>query len=344
MRKLILLAGLLSSIVSTAQIGGQSTYQFLSLPNSARTTAMGGYLMNIYDEDVNMPYNNPSLLNPKMHNRVSLSYIDWFSDVKYGFASYARSYDKIGNFYVGLQYLNYGTFDAADEAGNISGTFTGGDYCLALGYSREFFDSVLTVGANLKGIYSKLESYGSTGIAMDLGATYHNDESKFTASFLIRNIGTQLNAYADTRERLPLDIQLGISKGFKHLPFRFSLILHNLQRFDYSYIDTVRTPTTDPLTGEAVEQKVSGIDKFMRHVIIGGEFNPAKFLSLRFAYNYQRRREMAVDTRKGTVGLSWGVGIKISKFKIEYGRAAYHLAGSPNHITLSTNLSEWVKK
>jgi hypothetical protein len=344
MRKLFIIGSIFISTLLSAQIGGNGVFQFLNLPNSARTTAMGGYLMNIYDDDVNTPFNNPSLLNPKMHNHASLSYIDWFSDVKYGYASYARSYDKIGNFYAGMQYVNYGKFDAADETGNITGTFTGGDYCLALGYSREFFDSVLTVGVNLKGIVSKMESYGSSGLSTDIGATYHNDEKKFTASLLFRNLGTQLNPYSTKYERMPIDIQLGISKGFKHLPFRFSLIFHDLQKFNYAYIDTVRLPSTDPLTGETVERKISGIDKFMRHVVIGGEFTPAKFLSFRFAYNYQRRKEMALDTKKGTVGLSWGLGIKISKIKIEYGRAAYHLAGSPNHITLSTNLSEWVKK
>lgn len=300
--------------------------------------------MNIYDDDVNSAYNNPSLLNPKMHNRASLSYIDWFSDVRYGFASYARSYNGIGNFFVGMHYVNYGTFDAADETGQITGTFTGGDYNLQLGYSREFFDSVLTVGASLNTILSKYESYGSAGLALNLGATYHNDEKKFTASLVIKNVGTQINAYSSTYERLPLDIQLGISKGFKHLPFRFSVTLHNLQRFNFAYIDTVRNPSVDPLTGEPIERKITGVEKFMRHIVIGGEFTPFKFLAVRFAYNYQRRKEMAVDTKKGTVGLSWGIGIKISKFKIDYGRAAYHLAGSPNHITLSTNISEWVKK
>lgn len=331
-------------VAAQAQIGGKGVYQFLNLPNSARATSLGGYLMNIYDDDVNSAYNNPSLLNPRMHNHASLSYIDWFSDVKYGYAAYARSYAGIGNFYAGMQYVNYGKFDAADETGQISGTFTGGDYCFALGYSREFFDSVLTVGANLKTIFSKYESYGSMGMATDLAATYHNDDKKFAVSLVIKNLGLQFNPYFDKRENLPVDIQLGISKGFKHLPFRFSLMLHDLQKFNYAYVDTVRNPATDPLTGETINRKVSGVDKFMRHVVIGGEFTPAKFLSLRFAYNYQRRKEMAVDSKKGTVGLSWGIGIKISKIRIDYGRAAYHLAGSPNHITISTNLSEWVKK
>jgi hypothetical protein len=50
---------------------------------------------------------------------------------------------------------------------------------------------------------------------------------------------------------------------------------------------------------------------------------------------------MKVDTRLGTVGISWGVGVKIYKFSIAYSRSAYHLAGSPNQFTLTARLSEF---
>lgn len=344
MRKLLLVGFILISHYSFSQIGGKAAYSFLAMPNSGRTTALGGYLMNVYDNDVNTPYLNPSLLNPQMHNRLSVSYVDWFSDVNIGFASYARSYKGIGNFYGAIQYINYGKFDLADEAGNISGTFTGGDYCFNLGYSRQFFDSILTVGANLKTIFSKMEGYGSSALAADLAATYNNKKRKLTVSVVARNMGTQIKTYSGTREPLPFDLQLGVSKGFKHLPLRLFLTLHDLQRGDYSYVDTVRNPTTDPLTGEPVDVKVKLANKIFRHVVFGAELSPFKFLAIRVAYNFQRRAEMAVDSRKGTVGISWGLGLKISKFKIDYGRAAYHLAGSPNHITISTTLSDWVKK
>ncbi|OPZ98835.1 MAG: hypothetical protein BWY70_01135 [Bacteroidetes bacterium ADurb.Bin408] len=53
---------------------------------------------------------------------------------------------------------------------------------------------------------------------------------------------------------------------------------------------------------------------------------------------------MRVPSHVSTVGLSWGVALKVSKFKLGYARSAYHLAGSPNHITLSTNLGDFIKK
>jgi hypothetical protein len=44
------------------------------------------------------------------------------------------------------------------------------------------------------------------------------------------------------------------------------------------------------------------------------------------------------------VGFSWGLGLKVSKFNFSYSRAAMHLVGSPNYITVSTNLGDWGKK
>jgi hypothetical protein len=80
----------------------------------------------------------------------------------------------------------------------------------------------------------------------------------------------------------------------------------------------------------------------MHHIAIGAELNPSKNVFFRFGYNYHRRKEMIVESRLSTIGFSWGVGLRISKFNISYARSAYHLAGSPNVITLTTNLSDFI--
>jgi len=81
----------------------------------------------------------------------------------------------------------------------------------------------------------------------------------------------------------------------------------------------------------------------MRHLIIGAEFALARNFYLRMGYNYQRRKELRVASRISTVGFSWGFGMRISKFHFSYARATYHLAGSPNIITITTNLSDFKK-
>ena len=46
-----------------AQIGGQSTYEFLNLTNSARLAALGGEFVSVTDNDISLMMCNPSLIN-----------------------------------------------------------------------------------------------------------------------------------------------------------------------------------------------------------------------------------------------------------------------------------------
>lgn len=81
----------------------------------------------------------------------------------------------------------------------------------------------------------------------------------------------------------------------------------------------------------------------MRHVVVGGEFIPGNGnFSVRLGYNYRRRTEMQIASRKALVGFSWGFGLKISKLKLSYARATYSLAGATNHFTITTNLKDFI--
>ena len=81
-------------------------------------------------------------------------------------------------------------------------------------------------------------------------------------------------------------------------------------------------------------------DKMLRHVIIGTELLVSKSFHVRMSYNFQRRKELGIESKMGTVGLSWGFGFRISRFHLSYGRATYHLAGGSNHFSVTTNLDE----
>ena len=81
---------LLISNTTSAQIGGESTYEFLNLPNSARIASMGGEYLAIYDNDITLSLANPSLINEKMHNNLGFSFVDYYTDINYRITSKAR--------------------------------------------------------------------------------------------------------------------------------------------------------------------------------------------------------------------------------------------------------------
>ena len=330
-----------------AQIGGQNVYQFLNLSQSARTSALGGALISVVDDDVALAFANPALLNPKMHTQLTFNHNFHFADISHGFVNYGHHLDSLGiSLHAGINYINYGEFIRADEFGQQQGTFDTRETAFVVGASKMFQDR-LRIGMNLKMITSRFDAYSSFGMAADLGIYYHNPEKTYSLAAVIKSAGTQFSTYNGTRENLPLDIQIGFSKRLKHLPFRFSIIAHNLQQWDIRYDDPDQQQEIG-LFGEVQEESSfsQGIDNFFRHFIFNGEFLLGKNenMRLRFGYNHLRRKELSVSEFRSLGGFSLGFGFKIKKFRIDYGVGYYHLAGGVNHLSLSTNLQEFRKK
>jgi len=334
------------SIPSMAQIGGNSVYKFLNLTSSARTAAMGGNFLAVKDDDLTQALFNPSIINTEMDNSLALSFVDYYTDVNYGFASYAKSFNNIGTYHATMQYINYGEFTYADETGQTYGTFTANELAMNIGWGRNL-DSLWSIGANIKFIYSGLEAYQSYGLAVDVAGSYVSPKSGLTMSLIFRNIGTQLKPYRSGNfEPLPFEINFGLSQRLKHLPLRYSFLFTNLQKWDLSY-DDPNDPdnNVDPITGESYESGFSDFaDKVLRHIVMGFELIPSKHFIIRFGYNYQHRQEMGLYNKMGLVGFSWGLGIRISKIQIDYARAPYLIHGSPNQFTIRTNLSSWGRR
>jgi hypothetical protein len=317
----------LLSCSSIAQTGGDNIYEFLNLTQSGLVSSLGGNNVSLNTGNLNLAYQNPALLINSMDKSLVLDYVNYFAGINYGLAGYSSSIDSIGNFAAGMTYLNYGRFTEADASGNITGTFTASEYAFSFIYSRAI-DSLVNVGINFKPVISHLENYTSFGFAFDIGGSYHSRSGLFSAGVVIKNAGLQLTTYAgEERQKLPFEIQAGISQKLAHAPFRFSLTLRHLEKYDLTYL------YNDTTSNDNYIQSSEFLENMMRHAIIGVEIIPHKNFYLSAGYNYQRRRELQVPSRVSTVGFSWGFGINTSWLNIEFGRATYHLAGSSNHIS-----------
>ena len=333
---------------SYSQIGGSTGYQFLEQPISARIAALGGNTASIDDNDLNIGFVNPSLINKGMDNSLALNYINFFTGTNYSSIQYANTYNKIGSFMGTVQYMDYGKIDYADANGNLTGgTFGAYDMAITIGWGREL-DSSFSIGAAAKLIYSSYETYNSFGIAVDIAGSYKT-KSGWTMSLIARNLGMQLSTYVPSGDRspLPFDLQYAVSKRLDHVPLRFSIIYDHIEKWDLTNEDP-NNPSDgfDPITGEP--KMKTGFSKFgdqlMRHIIVGTELYIGKNLILRGGYNYGRRQEMKVDDKTAMVGFSWGFGVRIYKFRINYSRVTYNLVGSPNYLTIAFDLDSFMKK
>jgi hypothetical protein len=311
-----------------AQTGGDNIYEFLNLTHSGLVSSLGGTNVSLNSSGLNLAYHNPALLNSSMDKYLALNYVNYFAGINYGLALYSRSFQGVGNFAAGMTYLNYGSFTEADPSGTITGTFGASEYALSLIYSREI-DSLFSVGIDLKPVLSHLEKYTSFGFAFDLGASYHSKSNLFSAGVVLKNIGVEVTTYAgEPRQKLPFEIQAGVSQKLSHAPLRFSLTLRHLEKYDLTY------EYSDTTSAKNYLQSSEFLENIMRHVIFGIELIPNKNFYLSAGYNYQRRKELQVESKTSMVGFSWGFGINTSWLNIEFGRATYHLAGASNNVSL----------
>ncbi len=341
---LILLAGIISPLLSRGQGYGNCAFSFLQEPVTARLAALGSNVAAINDNDINIAFANPSLINPAMNNDLSLAYVKYFAGINYGLALFSHTFDKAGSFLIGMQYMDYGKFDYANSAGNRGGTFGAADYALNIGWGRKL-NSRFSIGATGKLIYSYYETYSSYGLAVDVAGTYKS-ATHWIFSLTASNMGLQIKPYVagTPTAPLPFDLSLALSKKLAHVPFRFTFVYDHIERWNMSYYNTANPPGgIDPISGEPIT--LTGFSKMsnqlLRHLIIGGEFLIGKHLIIRGSYNYRRRQELSISQRMGMVGFSWGLGLKISHFSINYSRSTYHRAGSPNYFTISTSLDNF---
>lgn len=328
-----------------AQIGGYAPYRFLNNYSNARIASLGGSAIVTNDNDASLVINNPGLLYSSMDKQLTLNYQNYLADVGTGYFGYVFNTKKAGPLMVGVQYINYGSFDKKDFDNTSLGTFAANDFALHLTTSRRVNN--WNIGATAKFVYSVVESYTSTGLAADVGASYLSKDSLVVWSAVINNLGYEISTYTGAeRQMYPLNFQIGYSKKFAHNPLRISIIAHDLQKVGGLLYQnsTKNNRNIDLSTGLAIEEDFTALSYLMSHLIINTELIFGKGFQLRFGYNDIRRRELALPDARSWAGFSWGFGLKVRKFRFSYGSSSIYSGNATNHFSIITNLQEFYKK
>ncbi|MEO1258376.1 MAG: type IX secretion system protein PorQ [Bacteroidota bacterium] len=332
---------------NTQIVGGNNIYEFLNLSPSARVTGLAGNLITVKDDDVALAFDNPAALNRSMSGQIQFGNNFYLSDIKHGFFSYGHYLNKWDvTIHGGLHYIGYGDFQMTDEVGNVIGTFDAGEYAFTVGAGKELYER-LSVGANLKFITSSFESYNSTGLAADFSAMFHDTSRQVNVTLLFKNVGTQFSTYTDgNRESIPFEMQLGISKRLRYLPFRLSVIYRYLNRWNITYDDPESEEDLFFFGDDPAASDNNFLDNFARHFVVNGEFLFGKKdnFRIRLGYSHLNRKELTVRNLRSLAGFAFGVGMKINRFRIDFGQGFTHLGAGNTHLGISTNFKEFTKK
>ncbi len=328
---------LFSTLFTYAQLGGEATYQFLNLISSPRQAALGGRVLTNVDYDVTQALYNPATINVEMDNQLALNYSSYLGGISYGTAAYAYTWDRrTQTFHAGITYINYGNFDGYDEQGNPTGTFTGNEAALSVGYARQIGYSNFYAGGNFKVITSKLEQYNSIGVAVDAGIIYINENLDFNAALVVRNAGTQITTYAGQNEPLPFEVAFGMSQKLEHVPLRWHITFENLQKWPIARANPARDEID--LDGNSSSKKVGFFGNVIQHTIIAAELFPDRGFNIRIGYNFRRAEELRILEQRNFSGLSFGIGIKLNKMRFSYTHARYSGASNSSFFGLQISL------
>ena len=314
-----ILALLITTLTATAQNGGESVYTFLKLPVSGNSAALGGAAISGGNLGANNLFANAAMIDSTVDRYVSVTYAAYIADINFGSAAYSAKIDSLWSIAGGVLFMNYGSFDYADEAGVLGGTFSANDcaiYCAAIRQITKNFRASITT----KTIFSHLEQYHSWGIAFDFGMVYTFPQVGVVVAATAQNVGFQCTPYTGShREHLPLCIQVGASKLLEYAPLRFSVTLTELQtRLD-----------EDNATNLA------------DHFVLGLELFPKSTVSAKVGFNTQRHNDLRMSNASRAAGFSFGADVRLRRFAVSYSRACYGAAASINMFTVEAFLREW---
>lgn len=337
MKPLLLFVFIVCSIgTSNAQVGGESVYNFVNISTSARQSALGGKIFTLVD-DINQPLWNPSVINETMDRQLSVNYTSYLTGINMGSVAYAKRLSRrFGTLHANVQYVNYGSFIEADEAGVITGTFNANDVAVSMGYALNLPWTNFYAGTTLKLISSSIGNYTSFGIAADFGLLYRNRFKPYVFTLVLRNLGTQITTYNGVQERLPLELVIGGSYELENVPLKWYVTIDNLQQWNVS-VSNPSNQTSD-IEGNITNESISFLKNAFRHLIVGAELFPKSAINLRVGYNFRKSQEYKLQNVRTFGGISFGFGLKMRTMKLNYAYSKVHTVSNISTFSLEIDL------
>jgi long-subunit fatty acid transport protein len=300
----------LLSLMAEAQ-ESQTIMTFLRLPVSAHVAALGGDNITITADDASLIFHNPALIQMTSDRTLNLNMMTYMKGTITGSASYVRAIGQRGTWGASARYMNYGSLKETDALGQTIGTFSAHD--LALGGTFAYgLTERISGGITAKFCASYLGDYSALAACVDLGLNFYDPDTEWSISAVARNLGGQLKAYDDHFERMPLDLQLGVSKRLVGSPLRFSATLVRLNDWQ------------------------QGLG---HHFVLGADLLLGDRFYLAAGYNAMRSSEMKIsdgeDESNHGAALSLGGGITLQRMQLHVAYARYHVSAPSLLINFS---------
>lgn len=314
MKKLIFVFLLALTAFPQILFSTSTPYNFLRYVSGARSGAMAGNMVSI-PNDIEGVLFNPAVIATAEEENSHATFIKHVADINSGLAVYKLPLDKkFGNIALSTAYTSYGSFDYADEYGNLlGGTFGANNFSFAATYADKI-DTNFFWGGSIKFIYVGIDDVASTAMAIDAGLMYKFADNRTAMGLSVLHAGYVISDMNGYDSSLPLDVRLGISHELEGLPLLISFSFNRL--------------------ADEYDDFLGRFEVFS----IGGEFNFGENFFVRLGYDNQIRNLSQSTAKKGLNGFTGGVGLKTSYVDVDYGISKYGDAALMHRISLEFDI------
>ena len=326
-----------------AQVAGSTAFGSLNSPGQARLAALSQAAVAHPEGDVGFSVLNPALLSwawkqdstGKTQKQVALSSANWpgsysQAEMAYGQRGWKSPHWSWG---VGVRQSGTSALPLTNASGEVLGTFKAQETMprLTVAYA---LSPRWSLGVNASILMATYGVYNASAWTSDIGVAYKWADGLWATGGSVRHLGATYEHFGLHSERLPMDIQWGISQRLKHMPMRWMVSLTHLETPDLAYLDPNQF-TRDPLTGVRTYHPPSVANRVLRHVLFGAELTPGGRLRLQISYDFRRQIEMKLPTRGSNAGFSFGMGLQAGKMQWQYANTSIHVAGRLHQFGLA---------
>ncbi len=298
--------------------GQNNSYQLFTISTNAAVSALGGEVVTGTYHSIGGWQGNPALINDSLNHWLEFDYSNYIAGSSLVGASFLHKIKKIP-LQFNLKHLGYGEFTGTDDMGNVTTNFSASEDVLSVGTSMTTGN--FSGGLQLKFLSSRLDSWVSSALALDLGVVFTHPQKHLVAGMVISNLGVVLSNYTDTglKAKIPLDVKIGVSYKPENMPFRFTSTIYQIAPNQRSLL----------LKDNLLERE----QKLFAFLNAGGEFIVNEHFQVIMGLNFRQRYEMKLSNG-ASAGFNYGLRFKKSSFGIEYGRSSFHIAQPTHQVSL----------
>jgi hypothetical protein len=288
---------------------------WLKLESGARAIGMGGAHVAAGNGVSSIPY-NPASLGFIQGSQLYYSKSNYVADITHSVLSYGTQFTATDYFAIHMFNVDSGEMEETTTA-NPYGTdrmFKVKDFAFRLVYAKRLTDRLL-VGVSLKYIYESIYNAYMSGLAMDIGSNFNTGIYGFVLGMSVNSFGPDVQFHGEGLEKT-VDPEVNVSGVMVEKTESFSLPM------------TFRLGVKNDIIGIGDQSFVKMENQ--RLTISADAINPIDYtlyysMGVEYAWNEFAFLRSGTHIGHDTAGMSFGGGVKVGGFYVDYAFADYGL-------------------